>query len=169
LIGGLSTAATFESFVVLIRSKASRFQGNTIGHTENAMRVCGPTTTESDSESRRAITSISGSSPEPLRQPSGLAEPDYGWRICAAVYGTDTWPIDETVCIALAEEIGFAADLFRATLEDPETERVLAAAAEEAFRRGAFGVPTFFVGAQMFWGNDRLTILKYVLKKRSLR
>src|SRR6266478_3078118 len=37
-----------------------------------------------------------------------------------------------------------AADLFRATLEDPETERVLAAAAEEAFRRGAFGVPTFF-------------------------
>src|SRR5262249_56759989 len=72
---------------------------------------------------------------------------DYGWRICAAVYRTNTWPIDETVCIALAEEIGFAADLFRATLEDPETERVLAAAAEEAFRRGAFGVPTFFVGA----------------------
>jgi 2-hydroxychromene-2-carboxylate isomerase len=94
---------------------------------------------------------------------------DYGWRICAAVYGTDTWPIDETVCIALAEEIGFAADLFRATLEDPETERVLAAAAEEVFRRGAFGVPTFFVGAQMFWGNDRLTILKHVLKERSSR
>jgi 2-hydroxychromene-2-carboxylate isomerase len=90
---------------------------------------------------------------------------DYGWRICAAVYGTDTWPIDETVCIALAEEIGFAADSFRATLEDRETERILAAAAGEAFRRGAFGVPTFFVGAQMFWGNDRLTILKHVLKQ----
>jgi 2-hydroxychromene-2-carboxylate isomerase len=44
---------------------------------------------------------------------------DYGWRICAAVYGTDTWPIDETICIALAEEIGLAADLFWATLEDP--------------------------------------------------
>jgi 2-hydroxychromene-2-carboxylate isomerase len=94
---------------------------------------------------------------------------DYGWRICAAVYGTDTWPIDETVSIALAQEIGLAADLFWATLEDPETERVLAAAAEEAFGRGAFGVPTFFVGAQMFWGNDRLTILKHVLKKRSSR
>jgi len=90
---------------------------------------------------------------------------DYGWRICAAVYGTDTWPIDETVCVALAEEIGLAADLFGATLEDPETERVLAAAADEAFRRGAFGVPTFFVGEQMFWGNDRLAILKHVLRK----
>jgi 2-hydroxychromene-2-carboxylate isomerase len=30
-------------------------------------------------------------------------------------------------------------------------------------------VPTFFLGAQMFWGNDRLTILKHVLKKRSSR
>jgi hypothetical protein len=27
----------------------------------------------------------------------------------------------------------------------------------------------FFVGAQMFWGNDRLTIIKHVLKKRSSR
>jgi 2-hydroxychromene-2-carboxylate isomerase len=54
-------------------------------------------------------------------------------------------------------------------LRIPETERVLAAAAEEAFRRGAFGVPTFFVGAQMFWGNDRLTILKHVLKKQPSR
>jgi 2-hydroxychromene-2-carboxylate isomerase len=69
----------------------------------------------------------------------------------------------------LAEEIGLAADLFRATFKDPETERVLAAAAEEAFCRGAFGVPTFFVGARMFWGNDRLTILKHVLKKQPSR
>jgi 2-hydroxychromene-2-carboxylate isomerase len=27
---------------------------------------------------------------------------------------------------------------------------------EEARRRGIFGAPTFFVGAEMFWGNDRL-------------
>lgn len=148
MIGGLSTAATFESFVVVIRSKASRFQGNTIGHTENAMGVSGPTTTESDSESRRVITSISGST---------------------EVYGTDTWPVDETVCMALAQEFGLAADLFWATLEDPETERVLAAAAQEAFGHGAFEVPTFFVGAQMFWGNDRLTILKHLLNKQSSR
>lgn len=90
---------------------------------------------------------------------------DYGLRICAAVYGNDIWPIDEAVCIALAEELGLAVDLFRATLEDDETERVLVAAAEEAFRRGAFGVPTFFVGAHMLWGNDRLAILKHILKK----
>lgn len=27
---------------------------------------------------------------------------------------------------------------------------------EEARQRGVFGAPTFFVGAEMFWGNDRL-------------
>ncbi|MBS1239795.1 MAG: DSBA-like thioredoxin domain, partial [Proteobacteria bacterium] len=43
----------------------------------------------------------------------------------------------------------------------------LAAASEEAFRRGAFGVPTFIVGEEMFWGNDRLAILKHVLQKGS--
>ncbi|MBI2384199.1 MAG: DsbA family protein, partial [Gammaproteobacteria bacterium] len=33
----------------------------------------------------------------------------------------------------------------------------------EAVRRGAFGAPTFFVGAQMFWGNDRLVLLEEFL------
>jgi 2-hydroxychromene-2-carboxylate isomerase len=27
---------------------------------------------------------------------------------------------------------------------------------DEARRRGVFGAPTFFVGSEMFWGNDRL-------------
>ena len=32
----------------------------------------------------------------------------------------------------------------------------LFASTEEAARRGAFGVPTFFVDGEMFWGQDRL-------------
>ncbi len=32
----------------------------------------------------------------------------------------------------------------------------LRALTEEAVERGAFGAPTFFVGEQMLWGNDRL-------------
>ena len=90
---------------------------------------------------------------------------EYGWRICETVYGSDAWPIDKSVCIALARRAGLAADAFRTTLEEAETGRLLAAAAEEAFRRGAFGVPTFFVGAEMLWGNDRLAILRHLLKR----
>jgi 2-hydroxychromene-2-carboxylate isomerase len=94
---------------------------------------------------------------------------EYGWRICATVYGTELWPIDRAVCTALAEEVGIPADLFRATLKDPETSRLMSASAEDAFRRGAFGVPTFFVGDEMFWGNDRLIVLRHFLKKRTRR
>ncbi len=88
---------------------------------------------------------------------------EYGWRICEAVFGTNNWPIDEAVCVELAVASGLAAEPFRSKLSDPEIERSLASTAEDAFSRGAFGVPTFFVGAEMFWGNDRLAILKHHL------
>ena len=29
--------------------------------------------------------------------------------------------------------------------------------------RGAFGVPTFFLGERMFWGNDRLPLFEAAL------
>ena len=36
---------------------------------------------------------------------------------------------------------------------------------DEAVQRGAFGAPSFFVGNALFWGNDRLTLLKEHLKR----
>jgi len=88
---------------------------------------------------------------------------EYGWRLCAAVYGSARWPIDEAACVEIAEEIGMPRADFVAALGDPETGHALAAAADEAHRRGAFGVPTFFLGERMFWGNDRLVLLRAAL------
>jgi len=67
-------------------------------------------------ESRPVITLISGSSPEPLGSQAawpgrGITPGRYAPR-STDVYGTHTGPIDETVCIASAQEIGLAADLF---------------------------------------------------------
>jgi len=90
----------------------------------------------------------------------------YGWRLCSTIYGSDTWPVDETVCVDLAEAVGLPLAEFAAFLADPQTDEQLAITAREACARGAFGVPTFFVGAQMFWGNDRIVILKHVLSKQ---
>lgn len=42
----------------------------------------------------------------------------------------------------------------------------LKAATEEAVRRGAFGVPAFFVGDEMFMGNDRLEFVARRLTRR---
>ena len=42
-------------------------------------------------------------------------------------------------------------------------------AAREAYRRGAFGVPTFVVGGNLFWGNDRLVLVRHHLTKLAAR
>jgi len=89
----------------------------------------------------------------------------YGWRLCRAIYASDVWPVDEKVCVRLAAECRLSTTEFSALLMDPTTERQLSETANEAHRRGAFGVPTFFVGEQMFWGNDRIVLLKHVLSK----
>ena len=48
-----------------------------------------------------------------------------------------------------------ADELFRA-IEEQSTKDELRRATETAVERGVFGAPTFFVGDEMFWGNDRL-------------
>ena len=50
---------------------------------------------------------------------------------------------------------GIGLDLW-SLASDPELEEVLQANNAEAVARGAFGVPTMFVGDEMFFGNDRL-------------
>jgi 2-hydroxychromene-2-carboxylate isomerase len=46
----------------------------------------------------------------------------------------------------------------------PEHKAALAANTEEAVARGAFGAPTFFVGDDMFIGNDRLDFVEEALR-----
>ncbi len=43
-----------------------------------------------------------------------------------------------------------------AKADDPDIKAQLAANTEQAAARGAFGVPTFFVDGEMFWGKERL-------------
>ena len=45
-----------------------------------------------------------------------------------------------------------------------EAKEALKSATAEAVERGVFGAPTFFVGDEMFWGNDRLHFVGEALK-----
>ena len=47
---------------------------------------------------------------------------------------------------------------------EPNTKDALKLATQEAVKRGIFGAPTFFVGNQMFWGQDRLDFVKETLQ-----
>ncbi|MFN3619134.1 2-hydroxychromene-2-carboxylate isomerase [Sphingorhabdus sp.] len=49
--------------------------------------------------------------------------------------------------------------------EHPEVKAALIANTEAAAKRGAFGVPTFFVGEDMFWGKERLGQVEAALTK----
>ena len=48
--------------------------------------------------------------------------------------------------------------------ESPEAKQDLKAATSEAVERGVFGAPAFFVGGEMFWGNDRLHFVEAALQ-----
>jgi 2-hydroxychromene-2-carboxylate isomerase len=69
--------------------------------------------------------------------------------------------IDGDVIAGLPTQLGLDPAAFQRDLEKarPRHEALL----DEARRRGAFGVPTFFLGEQMFWGNDRLVLLEAAL------
>ncbi len=56
-----------------------------------------------------------------------------------------------------------AAALSRA--ESDELAARLERDTREAIERGVFGVPTMFVGDEMFWGNDRFELVMHHLKK----
>ena len=58
---------------------------------------------------------------------------------------------------------GFGTDAFMALVSDPEVKAQLVATTEEAVARGAFGAPTFFVGDQLFFGQDRLDFVRQAL------
>jgi 2-hydroxychromene-2-carboxylate isomerase len=80
-----------------------------------------------------------------------------------AVYGSGRWPLDVALLIELAATHRMNTDQFVAELGSARVAAMLAHSAREAFERGAFGVPTFFVGSRMFWGNDRLALVRHAL------
>jgi 2-hydroxychromene-2-carboxylate isomerase len=67
-----------------------------------------------------------------------------------------------TVAAVLAPA-GFAADELAALACDPRVKETLKTWTQQAVDRGVFGAPTFFVGDEMFWGQDRLDFVRSAL------
>jgi 2-hydroxychromene-2-carboxylate isomerase len=71
---------------------------------------------------------------------------------------------DPDVLVATLRDAGFDPAEFAALVADPDVKARLIATTEEAVARGAFGAPTFFVGEQMFFGQDRLDFVRDALR-----
>lgn len=65
---------------------------------------------------------------------------------------------------SVLKDAGFEPQQVVDLTSDPEVKEQLKAVTQQAVRRGVFGAPTFFVGDQMFWGQDRLDFVKEALQ-----
>ncbi len=64
---------------------------------------------------------------------------------------------------AVLRAAGFDAAEFESLVGDPAVKEKLKSDTERAVARGVFGAPTFFVGDDMFWGQDRLDFVAAAL------
>jgi len=63
---------------------------------------------------------------------------------------------DPEVVARVLAAVGLPVQALLEATQDPEVKAELVANTEAAVERGVFGIPTFFVGAEMFFGKDRL-------------
>jgi 2-hydroxychromene-2-carboxylate isomerase len=88
----------------------------------------------------------------------------YHGAVFPAVWGTPVDLGDEATFRSLLERAGIDCQRLLPTIDEPETKDELRRSTDEAIERGVFGAPTFFVGGEMFWGNDRLDFVEDALR-----
>ena len=70
---------------------------------------------------------------------------------------------DPAVLMATLAAAGFEPAAMQALVAEPDVKDTLRANTEGAVARGVFGAPTLFVGATMFFGQDRLDFVREAL------
>ncbi|MEL7543514.1 MAG: DsbA family protein [Pseudomonadota bacterium] len=77
----------------------------------------------------------------------------------------DAWPFDLPEILAEAKMLGIDPDALIAAIKADETSHRLTQNTEAAIAAGAFGVPSFVCDGKLFFGNDRLPLLRHYLGK----
>ena len=77
-----------------------------------------------------------------------------------AAAGFDTVLVSDLDDHASVQRVGLDPASVMAAVTDPEVKATLKTTTEEAVARGVFGAPTFFVGDEMFFGQDRLEFVR---------
>ncbi len=91
--------------------------------------------------------------------------PAFCVEMFAAIWRDGRDPNDPSVLTDVLRTVGLDAERVLPLAASQPLKDRLKADSEEAVRRGAFGVPTFFIGDEMFVGNDRLDFLVRRLTK----
>jgi 2-hydroxychromene-2-carboxylate isomerase len=84
-----------------------------------------------------------------------------------AYWGGDQDISRTDVLAAICRQVGVDPDAFFAAIEVPAIKDRLRANTQELIDRGGFGSPTIFVGGDdMYFGNDRTTLVRAALQRR---
>jgi len=77
---------------------------------------------------------------------------------------------DRDVLLEVGARIGLDRDELADAVDDPQRQSQLEANWREAEERGAIGVPTFIIGEEIFWGQDRIDfVLEHLRELRLAR
>ena len=84
-----------------------------------------------------------------------------------AMFGTPQNLNEPTVLAEVLEPSGFSVEDIMSMVQSEVVKQKLITETEQAIQRGIFGAPTFFVGDEMYWGQDRLHFVEQALNKAS--
>jgi 2-hydroxychromene-2-carboxylate isomerase len=82
--------------------------------------------------------------------------PAFTRAVFAANYAEQKDIADDATLRSILDGLGVDADAATTAANTPANKAALKAQTEEAVTRGIFGAPSFTVGDELFWGNDRL-------------
>jgi 2-hydroxychromene-2-carboxylate isomerase len=82
--------------------------------------------------------------------------PSFTRAVFAANYAEAKDISEDATLRPILDELGVDAGLALVAANAPENKEALKRQTEEAGSRGLFGAPSFTVGDELFWGNDRL-------------
>jgi 2-hydroxychromene-2-carboxylate isomerase len=72
----------------------------------------------------------------------------------------------DAVLLKICQNLGIDGAEFLAGIAQPAIKAQLKSNTEEVIRRGGFGSPTMFLGDDMYFGNDRLALLKAAISRQ---
>ena len=81
-----------------------------------------------------------------------------------AVWAEERDLSDQATLAAIAREQGLDAAYLLAAAQEPAVTEAYGANTEAAIVAGVFGVPTFVIGEELFWGQDRLDFVGRALE-----
>ncbi len=92
---------------------------------------------------------------------------DLAGAFLRAVWAEERNIADPDTIVSIANDMGLDGAALFAKSDTPEVTKIWEANTRDAMEVGVFGAPTYAIGEQLFWGQDRLEFLEKVLKSNA--